>query len=57
MVREDGSVQHLPKDSITTILPEIKVESPVNKESILSSEQEANVCSQNPYNIYKIKCL
>lgn len=43
MVREDGTIYNLPRDSITTILPEIEVESPpVNNES---SEQEENVCS------------
>ncbi|CAI6362546.1 unnamed protein product [Macrosiphum euphorbiae] len=41
MVREDGTIYNLPRDSITTILPEIEVESPpVNNES---SEQEENV--------------
>ncbi|XP_008178976.1 probable WRKY transcription factor protein 1 isoform X3 [Acyrthosiphon pisum] len=41
MVREDGNIYTLPRDSITIILPEIEVESPqVNNESL---EQEENV--------------
>jgi len=43
MVHKDGNINCLPRDSITTIFPEIEVEShPVNNES---SEQEENVCS------------
>jgi len=50
MVREDGSIDFLPKDSIPTILPEVQVESPPdNEQSLLFSEQEENVCSQNLY--------
>lgn len=43
LVGKDGNMKNLPKDSVTTVLPEIEVESlQVNNES---SEQEKNVCS------------